>query len=55
VFYPTELLVAVALGVGIAMVFGSLYYFMREPTLYKNIHVCTPVLHTVKNVTASPC
>ena len=54
-FYPTELLVAAALGVGIVMVVGSMYYLMREPTFYKNVHVCAPMLHTVKHVNASPC
>jgi hypothetical protein len=54
-FYPTDLLVAAALGVGIVMVFGSGYYFMREPRWSENIHICAPELHTVKHVNASPC
>jgi FtsH-binding integral membrane protein len=30
-FYPTRMLIGAAFGVGIAMVFGSMAYFLKEP------------------------
>jgi len=32
-FYPTSLLIGVAFGVGIAMVVGSMYFFLAEPKM----------------------
>jgi hypothetical protein len=30
-FYPTELMIGAAFGIGIAMIVGSIYFFLGEP------------------------
>jgi hypothetical protein len=32
-FYPTQLMIGAAFGVGIAMVIGSVYFFLAEPRI----------------------
>jgi len=32
-FYPTELMIGAAFGIGIAMVIGSIYFFLGEPRI----------------------
>lgn len=45
-FYPTRLLIGAAFGVGIAMVFGSMYFFVRDPKPRKAaVAVTVPVIN----------
>ena len=50
-FYPTELMIGAAFGIGIAMVIGSIYFFLGEPRT-KPRPIASPVVeatpyHTV--------
>jgi len=49
-FYPTNLLIGVAFGVGIAMVVGSLAFFLKEPKWLKSLIPTESALHNPKQV-----
>jgi len=54
-FYPTRLLIGAACGVGVAMVFGSLYFFLVEPKSRKApVAVAVPTHYARQVRTAVP-
>ena len=50
-FYPIEFLIGAAFGVGIAMIVGSLVFFLKEPKLIRSILPHDIPTHYARRVT----